>query len=335
MLRRFSAFLLLSALAWPQSTIPGCANRPASSPVAPETAENEKVGLKQRVKDQFGSGWCGSVLGAGGCQKEKEKAPEPTPSPSPSSHGALDFPEEQSRKAEEEANAKQAHRNPNESSSRDVDAGPSPGEIEVMEMKKFDPHKAEKDVEVGDFYYKRQNYRAAASRYKEAVDLKPAYPIATFKLADALEKSKQFDDAAVYYREYIRDFPAGEQAAAARDALARIAPNVKADPARLIQEQVTRDMKAGETFLASRNYPDAINRFCDVAAAQPTNARGFFRLAQSLQQVGEFPSAYADYSTYLKLEPDGPFADDARTEMQRLRPQLQGSVTSPSAGTRP
>jgi predicted TPR repeat methyltransferase len=204
-----------------------------------------------------------------------------------------------------------------------------------MEMKKFDPHKAEKDVEVGDFYYKRQNYRAAASRYKEAIDLKPAYPVATFKLADALEKSKQFDDAAVFYREYVREFPTGEQAAAAREALARIAPNLKADPARLIQEQVTRDMKAGETFLASRNYPDAINRFCDVAAAQPTNARGFFRLAQSLQQIGEFPSAYADYETYLKLEPDGPFADDARTEMQRLRPQLQGSVTSPSAGTRP
>src|SRR4051812_37258052 len=32
---------------------------------------------------------------------------------------------------------------------------------DVMEAKPWNPHKAEKDIEVGDFYAKRKNYRAA------------------------------------------------------------------------------------------------------------------------------------------------------------------------------
>src|SRR5437879_7882499 len=42
----------------------------------------------------------------------------------------------------------------------------------VMEVKKWDPHRAEKDVEVGDFYFKRKNYSAALSRYREALEYK-------------------------------------------------------------------------------------------------------------------------------------------------------------------
>lgn len=353
MLRHLSAFLLLSALAFAQNTVPGCANRQVSPSLAQTTEEKEKVGLKQRLKDQFGSGWCANVLVASGCQKEKPAEPEPSPTPSSApkppestsssssappqsttSPSGLEFPEEQSRRAEQEANASRG-RSSGESSSRDVNPGPQPSEIEVMEMKKFDPHKAEKDVEVGDFYYRRQNYRAAASRYKEATELKPSFPVATFKLADAYEKSDQFDEAAVYYREYLRAFPSGEQAPAAREALARLAPHLRADAQTVLKEQVARDLKAGELLFYQKNYPDAVNRFCDVAAADPANARGIFRLAQSLQQIGEFAPAYANYDSYLKLEPEGPFADLARQEMQRLRPQLQGSVTSPSAGTRP
>jgi hypothetical protein len=36
----------------------------------------------------------------------------------------------------------------------------------VSEFHQWDPHKAAKSVEVGDFYFKRKNYRAAEERYR-------------------------------------------------------------------------------------------------------------------------------------------------------------------------
>src|SRR5215470_14977884 len=44
---------------------------------------------------------------------------------------------------------------------------------DVQEMHPWDPHKAAKDVEVGDFYFKKKNYRAALERYKDALIYKP------------------------------------------------------------------------------------------------------------------------------------------------------------------
>jgi len=38
----------------------------------------------------------------------------------------------------------------------------------IQEVKPWNPMKALKDVEIGDFYFKRKNYRAALDRYKES-----------------------------------------------------------------------------------------------------------------------------------------------------------------------
>src|SRR6516162_2279418 len=39
---------------------------------------------------------------------------------------------------------------------------------DVNEMRPWDPHRAAKDIEVGDYYFKRKNYLGAESRYREA-----------------------------------------------------------------------------------------------------------------------------------------------------------------------
>src|SRR6202008_2583343 len=53
---------------------------------------------------------------------------------------------------------------------------------QVIEVKKWDPHKAEKDIEIGDYYAKRKNYAAAISRYREALEYNPRDAAATFRL---------------------------------------------------------------------------------------------------------------------------------------------------------
>lgn len=86
----------------------------------------------------------------------------------------------------------------------------------------WNPLRAMKDVEVGTFYYNDHNYKAAISRFREALEFKPRDAVATFKLAQALEKSKDFDGARTEYEAYLTILKDGPSADAARKALARL-----------------------------------------------------------------------------------------------------------------
>src|SRR6516165_7591100 len=50
---------------------------------------------------------------------------------------------------------------------------PGNSDSELSEFHPWDPHKAAKCIEVGDWYFKQENYRAAMSRYQEALEWKP------------------------------------------------------------------------------------------------------------------------------------------------------------------
>ena len=92
----------------------------------------------------------------------------------------------------------------------------------VSEFHTWDPHKAAKSVEVGDFYFKRKNYRAAEDRYREALRYKDNDAIATIRLAECLEKLGILDDARAEYASYLKILPHGPQAADARKAIERL-----------------------------------------------------------------------------------------------------------------
>jgi tetratricopeptide (TPR) repeat protein len=92
----------------------------------------------------------------------------------------------------------------------------------VGEFHPWDPHKAAKDVEVGDFYFKRKNYRAAEDRYREALYYKDDDAIATYQLAVCLEKLERPDDALAEYQSYLRILPHGPQAEESKKAIERL-----------------------------------------------------------------------------------------------------------------
>jgi tetratricopeptide (TPR) repeat protein len=92
----------------------------------------------------------------------------------------------------------------------------------TSELKPWNPHKAMKNIEVGDFYMKKRNYRAAISRYREALEWKPRDAMATFKLAQAFEKSDQRSEAAEQYQAYLKILPNGVYAADCKKALGRL-----------------------------------------------------------------------------------------------------------------
>ncbi len=82
--------------------------------------------------------------------------------------------------------------------------------------------KALKDVEVGDYYFKRKNYRAALDRYKEALFYKDNDAIASFRLAQCQEKVGDKSEAKKYYEQYLKILPEGEFAKEARTSLDRL-----------------------------------------------------------------------------------------------------------------
>jgi tetratricopeptide (TPR) repeat protein len=93
---------------------------------------------------------------------------------------------------------------------------------DVQEMHAWDPHKAAKDVEVGDFYYKRKNYRAALERYKEALIYKPNDALATYRLAECQDRTGDGSEAVTHYQDYLKILPHGPFAADAQKALERL-----------------------------------------------------------------------------------------------------------------
>ena len=96
----------------------------------------------------------------------------------------------------------------------------SPGGI--TELHSWDPHKAAKSIEVGDFYFRRKNYHAAEDRYREALRYKDNDAIATIRLAVCLEKLGIWDDARAEYESYLKILPHGPQAAEAQKAIDRL-----------------------------------------------------------------------------------------------------------------
>src|ERR1700681_3699215 len=115
--------------------------------------------------------------------------------------------------------ADDAKKHPNSSSAIAAAEAEATG---VAEFHPWDPHKAAKDVEVGDFYFKRKNYRAAEDRYREALLYKDNDAIATFRLAVCLEKMDEPDDARKEYESYLKILPHGPQAEEARKAIDRL-----------------------------------------------------------------------------------------------------------------
>jgi tetratricopeptide (TPR) repeat protein len=93
---------------------------------------------------------------------------------------------------------------------------------DVQEFHPWNPMKALKDIEVGDYYFKRKNYRAALDRYKEALVYKENDAVATFRLAVCQEEMRDPASALDNYAAYLKILPHGPFADEARDSIERL-----------------------------------------------------------------------------------------------------------------
>ncbi len=186
----------------------------------------------------------------------------------------------------------------------------------------YDPHRAVKDIEVGNYYLKHKNYRAALDRFHDALLYKPNDAEATFGLAVTQEHMELLEQAYKSYSKYLEILPDGPMSAQAHEAMKRIEPRIDKNALRDSDSdaarQAARALEQGENFLAQNDYDAARLRFEDAMRLAPEDPEVYFRLAQSLQGLQRLDPARMYYRKYLELQPGGPFATDAKKSIEQI-----------------
>lgn len=67
----------------------------------------------------------------------------------------------------------------------------------------LDPYMSKRNVEIGDYYFKKDSYAAAAVRYRQAIRHKPEWFEGYEKLAKTQGKMKDWAGAIQTYRQFI------------------------------------------------------------------------------------------------------------------------------------
>jgi tetratricopeptide (TPR) repeat protein len=78
------------------------------------------------------------------------------------------------------------------------------------EQPKWDPLRAEKDMEVGKYYMKKGDIDAAIDRFEDATEAKPGYAIPFLYLGEAYEKKGSKKKAVKAYQRYLDLYPHAE-----------------------------------------------------------------------------------------------------------------------------
>ncbi len=88
----------------------------------------------------------------------------------------------------------------------------------------LNPLEAERNITAGLFYFKKNNYRAAARRFEEASKWDPGSAEAFLRLGEADEKLRNRDGAREAYTKYLELVPEAKNAAEVKKKLAKLPP---------------------------------------------------------------------------------------------------------------
>ena len=77
---------------------------------------------------------------------------------------------------------------------------------------KWDPMRADKDIEVGKYYMRKGDLDAAIDRFQDATEAKPGYAIPFRYLGEIYEKQGKKKPAVKAYQRYVDLYPSAEDA---------------------------------------------------------------------------------------------------------------------------
>ncbi len=82
-------------------------------------------------------------------------------------------------------------------------APPEEDEAEKPKEYSFNPLQAQREVNIGTFYFHKGSYRAAAQRFAEATKWNPTFAEAYFLLGEAEEKQRAWNAARDAYQKFL------------------------------------------------------------------------------------------------------------------------------------
>ncbi len=104
---------------------------------------------------------------------------------------------------------------PGESSSKhpaeEIEKGAKPTPAKPL-LPRFDPLRAEKDIEVGSYYLRKGNVDAAIDRFQDAIEARPNYALPHRLLGEAQERKGLKREAIQSFRKYLEIYPKAEDA---------------------------------------------------------------------------------------------------------------------------
>ncbi len=105
---------------------------------------------------------------------------------------------------------------------RDTEKADEKEEADVNQPKPLDPLLSEKNLKIGDFYFKKRNYVAAIERYKDSIEYQPDNTAAYLALGRAYEKNGDPGKAIEVYKSFIQKNPDSPRIAEFRTKLAKL-----------------------------------------------------------------------------------------------------------------
>jgi tetratricopeptide (TPR) repeat protein len=111
---------------------------------------------------------------------------------------------------------------PQEQAQPEVQEQEPPEEDENLKPKEytFNPLEAEKNLKVGNYYFKKGNYKGALNRFREATKWNPNYAEAYLRLGESEERLKDGKAAHEAYAKFLELAPESKEAASVRKKLA-------------------------------------------------------------------------------------------------------------------
>jgi len=119
------------------------------------------------------------------------------------------------------APAKKADKSSKDSANKDSATKNAP------DQPKWDPSRAEKDIEVGQHYMHIGDYDAAIDRFQDAIEAKPGYAIPFRYMGEAQEKKRLKKQAIKSYQRYLDLYPHAEDGAKIKKKLEKLYKEVE------------------------------------------------------------------------------------------------------------
>ena len=145
-----------------------------------------------------------------------------------------------------------------------------------------------------------KNSAGAEEAFKKAIEQRPNYPEAYNALAALYTADKKMDLAA---------------AASAKAAELGVAAGGTGNADSLYS--------AGVGLWNANKFPEAGSTFEAAIKADPNHAEAHFMLGKVNLNLGKLKEAAVEYETYLKLQPNGKNAAEAKTTFEALKPMLK------------